>query len=96
MTYKSQAQVFTPKASRYLKALCNHFNRKVTAEYNESQGAVYFGFGDCVMVATDSVLGIRVLADNEDNFARVKHVVSDHLVRFGNNEALEVVWIDES
>lgn len=93
--YKAQAQVVTPKASRYLKALCNHFNRKVTAKYDEVQGTVNFGFGDCVMIATDSVLGIRIIANSEENFARVKYVVGDHLVRFGSNESLDVNWIDE-
>ena len=93
---KAQAQVKTEKASRYLKALCNHFNRKVTAEYNDTQGSVQFGFADCVMVATEDALGIRIQADNAENFERVKYVVSDHLVRFGNNESLDVTWVDES
>jgi len=93
---KAQATVETPKASRYLKALCNHFNRKVTAEYTDTTGNVQFGFADCQMTATDVTLDISIQADNEDNFKRVKHVVADHLVRFGNHETLEVVWVDES
>lgn len=93
---KAQATVETPKASRYLKALCNHFNRKVTAQYNDTEGKVQFGFADCQMTASDDTLDISIQADNEDNFNRAKYVVSDHLVRFGNNETLEVVWVDES
>jgi iron complex transport system substrate-binding protein len=32
------AQVATPKASRYLKALCNHFDRKAEARYDDNRG----------------------------------------------------------
>ena len=94
--FKAQAVVETPKASRYMKALCNHFNRKVTAEYNDTEGNVQFGFGDCQMNANDTALTIHVQADNGENFGRVKAVVDSHLVRFVNNETLEIVWQDES
>ncbi len=29
------------RAERYLKALCNHFNRKVTASYKGNRGMVH-------------------------------------------------------
>jgi len=88
----AQATVQTPKASRYLKALCNHFNRKVTAEYDDNHGTVQFGFGTCEMDADDQQLVIRVQAEDDENFARVKYVVSDHLERFSGDEGLRVQW----
>lgn len=91
----AQATVDTTKASRYLKALCNHFNRKVTAEYDDNHGKVQFGFGDCEMDADGHSLVIRIQADNDENFARVKYVVSDHLERFSGEEALQTEWIDQ-
>lgn len=94
--FTAHARVETPKASRYLKALCNHFNRKVTAEYDDNRGTVQFGFGDCEMDADDHVLVIRVQADNDENFARVKYVVSDHLERFSGDEALQVAWVEST
>lgn len=93
---KAQANVQTEKASRYMKALCNHFNRKVTAEYNDERGTVQFGFGYCEMQADDNALSIQIQADTDENFERVKYVVADHLVRFGTNDELVVNWIDEA
>jgi hypothetical protein len=92
---EAQAQVATPKASRYLKALCNHFSRKVTAEYNDERGRVQFGFGVCDMEASEGMLRLLIQADGEENFARVKAVVADHLTRFSGDEALEVAWINQ-
>ncbi len=93
---QAHAQVQTPKASRYLKALCNHFNRKVSAEYNDQHGSVQFGFGVCTMDASADVLTLRVQAEDVDNFARVKWVVADHLIRFSSDEGLEVVWVNQA
>ena len=93
--YSAQTTVETPKASRYLKALCNHFNRKVTAEYSDTTGNVQFGFADCQMEADNQKLVIHIQAESEENFGRVKFVVTDHLVRFANNEDVAVVWVDQ-
>lgn len=93
---KAQANVQTEKASRYLKALCNHFSHKVTAEYSDERGVVQFGFGYCEMQATDNTLNLQVQAEDDENFQRVKHVVGDHLIRFGTNEELVVNWTDEA
>lgn len=87
-------QVETTKASRYLKALCNHFNRKVTAEYNDNHGTVQFGFGYCEMDADDNTLSIRIQADNDESFSRVKDVIASHLERFANNE-FHLEWVDQ-
>lgn len=92
MMFDAQAIVETTKASRYLKALCNHFSRKVTAEYDDNHGTVMFGFGTCEMDAEDGRLVIHIHAENDENFARVKYVVSDHLARFSGDERLQVEW----
>lgn len=88
------AHVPTPKASRYLKALCNHFDRKATASYDDHNGRIQFAFGECTLQAADEALLIRVVAESDTMFTRVKHVVADHLVRFGNKEELLVNWVD--
>lgn len=88
------ARVETDKGLRYLKALCNHFNRKVEASYNDNLGEIKFPFGDCAMEATDDALLIEVVASNDELFARTKAVVADHLVRFGEKDELKVVWVD--
>ncbi len=93
--FSAQSTVETTKASRYLKALCNHFDRKVTATYDDNQGTVDFGFGHCQMVANDSSLSISIQAEDEEQFARVKFVVADHLERFSGDDALKAEWVDE-
>ncbi len=90
----AEAAVETPKAERYLKALCNHFSHKVTAEYADNHGKVQFGFGWCEMDATPNALNIQIRAENEENLARVKYVIADHLERFSGDEALKIQWID--
>lgn len=90
----AKSTVQTEKASRYLKALCNHFSRKVTAEYDDNRGNVDFGFGYCQMLAEENSLSINIQADDEDKFGRVKFVVADHLERFSGDEALKVEWVE--
>ncbi len=92
--HKATAQVETAKASRYLKALCNHFARKVTASYDDDYGRVQFPFGDCELRATTNALLITVTAVDETMFVTAKAVVADHLVRFGEKEELTVNWVD--
>jgi hypothetical protein len=59
----------------------------VTAEYDDNQGTVDFGFGYCQMVADASSLSISIQAENEEQFARIKFVVADHLERFSGEAA---------
>lgn len=88
------AQVATAKASRYLKALCNHFDRKAAASYDDNVGRVQFPFGNCEFRAEEAALFIRVTAESDAMLHRVKHVVGDHLMRFGANENLQLHWRD--
>lgn len=88
------ACVETAKALRYLKALCNHFDRKVTASYDDVNGCIQFPFGDCELHAAADALLITVSAESETMLARTKDVVADHLVRFGEKEELAVNWVD--
>ncbi|MBZ0297126.1 MAG: DUF2218 domain-containing protein [Anaerolineae bacterium] len=91
----AHAKVEVTKASRYLKALCNHSNRKVTAEHSDDHGVVQFGFGYCEMEADADALTIHIQAEDSENFDRVKAVVGDHLERFANNE-FQVEWVDRN
>lgn len=93
---KAQATVETHKASRFLKALCNHFNRKVTAEYSDAHGIVQFGWADCQMDALENQLVINVQANDGENIDRAKAVIVSHLLKFAPNESLDVVWIEQS
>ncbi|MBN2471610.1 MAG: DUF2218 domain-containing protein [Anaerolineae bacterium] len=93
----AQTHVTTARAERYLKALCNHFSRKVQAEHTGTQGTVQFGFATCEMAAEPDTLVIHVQAENAENFARVKAVVGSHLEQFSaNSETLLIQWVDQA
>lgn len=91
----AHAQLVTPNALRYLKALCNHFDRKATGSYQGNRGHVTFEFGTCELEARAGALHLRIAANSPDDFARVTYVVTDHVERFGANENLRVVWQHE-
>ncbi len=92
----ARATVETDKADRYMRALCNHFGRKVTAGYEGNHGTVQFGFGNCEFDAQDHALNILVQVEDDENLARIKDVVGGHLERFAASaEALTVEWINE-
>jgi hypothetical protein len=88
----ARARVETPNALRYLKALCNHFDRGATGQYEGERGTVQFSFGMCELEAQADALLLQVEAESDTMFERVRHVVADHLVRFGNKETLTVAW----
>jgi len=90
----AEAHVKTEKASKYLKWLCGHFNIKARAEYNDQHGTIDFDFGHCEMDAEDGELIMRVQAADDVSLDRVKHVVGDHLERFGYKESIQVAWKD--
>jgi hypothetical protein len=97
VTLTATAQVATAKAERYLKALCNHFDRKATASYETndsgvSSGRIDFDFGRCSMAAEDGVLNIHVAAAGDDQLDRMKNVIANHLIRFAAAEELHVRW----
>ncbi|MEM7533194.1 MAG: DUF2218 domain-containing protein [Chloroflexota bacterium] len=93
------AQVETEKASRYLRALCNHFDHEGNAGYEIGDdglghGHVNFDFGVCTMEANASTLTMQVKAVSPLRFDRMKGVVGSHLVRFAQKEELQVTWVD--
>lgn len=90
----AEAHIETDKASKYLKWLCGHFGIKAKAEYDDTHGTVQFEFGDCEMQAHTSTLIIRVSANAEEPFSRIKFVVADHLERFGRKDSIQVIWED--
>jgi hypothetical protein len=86
----------TDKAERLMKALCNHFARKITARYEGNKGYIDFGDGKCEITATSSTLTFQVEAENTDNLSLVERVIGDHLVRFTPGEDIQITWRDAS
>jgi uncharacterized protein len=82
----------TDKAERLMKALCNHFARKITAHYEGSLGFIEFGDGKCQLTAAPSHLTLQVEAENAESLARVGRVVVEHLLRFTPDEHFDITW----
>ena len=93
VAHVAAARVPTDKASRYLKALCNHFDRKAEATHDDNSGRIRFAFGECELTAEDGTLALRVSADRDSRLQRVCDVVAGHLVRFAIKEELRVEWV---
>ncbi|HEY1178330.1 MAG TPA: DUF2218 domain-containing protein [Phytomonospora sp.] len=88
----SQARVATDRASRYIKQLCSHFDKKADSEWDDHKGRTVFEFGTCDYVAEPDALTLRVEAADEALLGRTEFVVGDHLTRFGTRDELSVEW----
>lgn len=92
--FTAEARIGADKAPRYLAQLCKHFAHKVAVEWSATQGRVDFGTGTCVMNAGDDELRVTCVAPTADGLARVKHIIEDHITRFGWRESLAVRWTE--
>ena len=90
------ATIETDKAERLMKALCNHFARKITARYEGDKGYIEFGDGKCELTATSSTLKFQAEADTADGLEHVKRAVGNHLQRFTIEEDIQITWKDPS
>ena len=88
--------ISTNRAERLMKALCNHFARKIDAGYEGDKGYIKFGDGTCEITAASDVLTLKVEAENAENIERVKRVVVDHLLRFTPDEEIKIDWQNPS
>ena len=90
------AAIETDKAERLMKALCNHFARKINARYAVDKGYIEFEDGKCELTATSSLLKFRIEAETAEGLDHVKRAVVKHLERFTPGEDLQIVWKDLS
>ncbi|MGI3187413.1 DUF2218 domain-containing protein [Nioella aestuarii] len=82
----------TDRASRYLKALCHHFGRKVEAQCDETSGRVKFPFGRCDLAADADQLTLQVSADDPRRLDQLAQIITRHLERFAFRENPELDW----
>lgn len=90
------ATIETSKPERLMKALCNHFARKITAHYKGNKGTIEFGDGKCELTATASTLTFQAEAENADGLSHVKQAVANHMMRFIPGENIQISWRDLS
>ena len=89
---KEEARVQTAKASKYLMQMCKHFAHKVPVEFDEREGKVDFEPGHCVMTVEKDLLVMSCEADGENEMARMKYILDDHLKRYAWREEIEINW----
>jgi uncharacterized protein len=90
------ATIETSKAERFMKALCNHFARKIAARYEGDKGYIEFGNGKCEITATSSALKFQAEAETAEGLDHVKRAVVKHLVRFMPPEDIQIIWENPS
>lgn len=88
----STASFETDRASRYLKALCHHFGRKVEATCDDTSGWVKFPFGRCELKAADQKLVLSASADDQRHLTQVTNIITSHLERFAFREDPKLEW----
>jgi hypothetical protein len=106
MTTRSEVQVPTAHASRYLQQLCKHWSHNLTVVFDETKGTVTFprnargadwpGDATLVMNARDDALDCRLDASAAEQLEGLKGAVARHLDRFAFREApLAFNWQDK-
>lgn len=89
---RSNADVATTNASRYLQQLCKHFGHKLPVEFTPEKGSIAFPVGLCALSAGNATLSISVAAAGAEDLARLQGVVASHLERFAFREPLAIEW----
>lgn len=91
---RSEAQVPTTSASRYLQQICKHWSHKFAVEFTPERGLVPFSEDRrCDFEAADGMLTMRIEASDDALLERTQHVVVDHLKRFAFREDLgDIRW----
>lgn len=72
---------------KYLTQLCKHFGHKIEVTYSGRHGECFFPFGKAVMDANEHGLTVHLTAPDDEQLARAKSVIDDHLVTFAFREA---------
>jgi caffeoyl-CoA O-methyltransferase len=89
----SSATVTTDRAPRYIKQLLSHLGHRANTELaDDGTGTVTLSNGHCTMTPTEHSLRLAATADDEEALARVQDVVGRHLIRFANQEVVEITW----
>lgn len=83
------------KSQAYFNSLCKHFTRKVEVIRDENTATVAFPTGSCKISVCDMDLSFHAQADDENALNVVKHIVSIHVVRFGEFKNVEICWKPE-
>jgi hypothetical protein len=88
----SQADVATPKASRYLQQLCKHFQHKRPVTFDPQAGEITFSIGVCRVNADEDTLTLALTAPDSDQMTQLEQIIARHLLRFAFREDMQIDW----
>lgn len=92
MTLTATTHVATATPARYIGRLCKHFAHKIPVSFDQQQGRIEFAFGLALLAAEDDGLRLSVHAEEQEQLAKLQHVVANHFERFAWQEALTLDW----
>jgi hypothetical protein len=72
--------------------MAKHFGHKCSTSWSGEVGFVEFEAGRCEMLARPDGLHLHASSANDDALERVESTVARHLERWGEKDALHVVW----
>jgi len=89
---RSEAEVATPLAERYLTQLCKHFEHRLSVYRWEGNGTIAFPSGLCRLEAGSGRLVLKAEAPDQEQLAQLEGVVARHLARFAFRDPPAVEW----
>jgi uncharacterized protein len=92
---RSRADVTTDAPARYAKQLVSHLGRKVEFSTDGATSTAQIAGATAQVVVGDDVLVLLAAGQQEEDVARVEHVLGSHLERFAARSELTVQWIRE-
>ena len=75
-----------------MKALVNHFGKKVEASYEGDSGYVMLPFGRCEIRASNDLLSFSLDGENERAIKQLQFMVDKHLTRFSKESISPLSW----
>lgn len=90
---KSNCNIPTASASRYLQQLCKHWAAKFTVEFDPQQGRIETPDGWLLeMKADDAALHVTAGAADAETLTHWQDIIAKHISRFGFREELTYDW----
>jgi len=90
----SSTTIQSAHALKYLSVLCRHFARKVEAQWDDTQGTVFFVVGTTTLRVNtlNDALTVTCHADNQDMLERQQSIINHHVALFSRRESIALQW----
>lgn len=89
---ETHSLVRTDNPQRLVSRLCKHWGHRFPVHLHDEGGDIELSFGHCAMTHCDDGLDVRLRAEQEDQLAKLREVVTEHLQRMAGDESLSFDW----